>query len=204
MEVILLQDVESLGHRGEIVTVSRGYLRNYLEPRRLAAKATTHLIASIHERTDRRERQESRSREQALAIAEALNKTVLRFEVKAGHQGVLFGSVTPSDIAEEVWRVRRVRIDRRKIHLGEPIKRVGQYQVPMELFDDVQVEVKTIVAPEDAGLVDPADEEPSYTEPEGLDEESEDYNTPFETTDDGDEAEEYEEYQDYVDLDDRT
>ncbi|MFQ5425951.1 MAG: 50S ribosomal protein L9 [Gaiellales bacterium] len=203
MDVILLQDVEKLGHRGQVVAVSRGYLRNYLEPRQLATLATPHLAAQIRERVDRRERQETRTREHALEIAEALNKTVLRFEVKAGHQGVLFGSVTPSDIADELWRVRRVRVDRRKIHLGEPIKRVGQYQVPVEIFEDLQVEVKTIVAPENADLVDPADEEPTYTEPEGLDHGSEDYETPFETTDDDEEVDEYEEYEDYVDLDDR-
>ena len=152
MDVILLKDVENVGLRGEVVSVSRGFMRNYLEPRRLAERATPALIAEIRKREEQRARHEARSIEQARTIAETLTKTVLRFEVKAGKQGVLFGSITPSDIADELWRARRVRIDRRKIELEEPIKRVGRYDVGIEVFPDVRVQVKTLVVPEGGEL----------------------------------------------------
>ena len=162
MEVVLLKDVDSLGLRGEVVSVARGYVRNYLLPRRLAEPATPALVAEVRRREVVRATQEARSVEQARAIAETLTKTVLRFEVKAGDQGVLFGSITPTDISDELWRVRRVRVDRRKIQLEEPIKRVGRYEVPIEVFQDVQVDVKTLVVPEGGEL--PPEEEPAPTE----------------------------------------
>lgn len=152
MEVVLLTDIEKLGLRGEVVSVSRGYMRNYLEPRRLAQVATPGLVAEIKRRDEERARHEARTVEQARAIAETLTKTVLRFEVKAGSQGVLFGSITATDVADELWRVRKVRVDRRKIDLPEPIKRVGRFDVPVEVFQDVVVDVKTLVVPE-GGLV---------------------------------------------------
>jgi large subunit ribosomal protein L9 len=77
---------------------------------------------------------------------------VLRFEVKAGERGTLFGSVTPTNIVDELWRARKVRVDRRKIHLGDPIKRVGRYEVPIDVFEGVRVDVKTLVVPEGGEL----------------------------------------------------
>ena len=152
MDVVLLKDVDKIGLRGEVVSVSRGYLRNYLAPRRLAEPANAGVVAEIRKREAERARHEARSVDQARAIAETLTKTVLRLEVKAGPQGVLFGSITPTDIADELWRVRRIRVDRRKIDLAEPIKRVGRYEVPIEVFQDVIVTVKTIVVPEGGEL----------------------------------------------------
>ena len=165
MEVVLLQDVEKVGLRGEVVSVARGYLRNYLQPRKLAEPATAGLVAEIARKDAERARHEARNVEQAQAIAETLAKTVLRFEVKAGAQGVLFGSLTPTDIADEIWRVRKVRVDRRKIDLDEPIKRVGRYEIPIELFADVRVDVKTLVVPEGGEL---PDEEPEAEEGDAL------------------------------------
>jgi large subunit ribosomal protein L9 len=156
MEVILLQDVEKLGLRGEVVDVARGYARNYLLPRRLAENATPARVAELRRVDDERAKHEARTAEQAQEIAELLGKTVLRFEVKAGPTGSLFGSVTPSDIADEIWRARKVRVDRRKI-TADPLKRIGRYTVPIELFQDVQVEVKTLVVPEGGEL--PPEEE---------------------------------------------
>ena len=147
MEVILLEDVDKVGLRGEVVSVARGYMRNYLRPRRLAEEATPARVAELRKREEHRARHEAKSFDDAQAIAETLAKTVLRFEVNAGPQGTLFGSVTPTDIADEIWRTRKVRVDRRKIDLDEPIKRVGRYVVPIELFTDVQAEVKTLVVP---------------------------------------------------------
>ena len=157
MEVILLSDVDKVGLRGEVVDVARGYARNFLLPRRLAEAATPARVAELRKREEQRARHEARTVEQGREIADLLEKTVLRFDVKAGPTGALFGSVTPTDIADEIWRTRKVRVDRRKIDLGEPIKRIGRYEVPIEVFTDVRVEVKTLVVPEGGEL--PPEEE---------------------------------------------
>jgi large subunit ribosomal protein L9 len=162
MEVILLEDVEKVGLRGEVVEVARGYARNYLLPRRLAEPATPGRVAELQKRTEQRARQEAGSFEHARELATQLEQTELRFEAKAGPTGSLFGSVTATDIADELWRVAKVRVDRRKIELAEPIKRVGRYQVPVELFTDVTVEVRTLVIPEGGEL--PPEEEPAEEE----------------------------------------
>jgi large subunit ribosomal protein L9 len=156
MEVILRSDVEKLGLKGDVVDVKRGYARNYLLPRQLAEVATPGRIAEIRRIDENRARHEARSSEQAAEIAETLTKTVLRFEVKAGPTGALFGSVTPTDIAEELWRTRKIRVDRRKIDL-DVIKRVGRFSVPVHVFEGVTAEVKTLVVPEGGEL--PPEEE---------------------------------------------
>ena len=156
MQVVLLKDVEKLGLRGDVVDVARGYARNYLLPRKLAENATPARVAEIERVDAERAKHEARSAEQAQTIAEVLGKTVLRFEVKAGPTGSLFGSVTPSDVADEIWRVRKIRVDRRKVGI-DPLKRIGRFSVPIELFQDVNVEVKTLVVPEGGEL--PPEEE---------------------------------------------
>ena len=156
MEVILTSDVEKLGLKGDVVDVKRGYARNYLLPRRLAEVATPGRIAEIRRIDEQRARHEARSAEQAADIAETLTKTVLRFEVKAGPTGALFGSVTPTDIAEELWRTRKIRVDRRKIDV-DAIKRIGRFAVPVHVFEGVTAEVKTLVVPEGGEL--PPEEE---------------------------------------------
>jgi large subunit ribosomal protein L9 len=166
MDVILLQDVDKVGLRGEVVSVSRGYMRNFLGPRRLAEVATPAHVAEMQRREGERAKHEARSFEQAQEIAETLSKTVLRFEVNAGPQGTLFGSVTATDVADELWRTRKVRVDRRKIDLPDPIKRVGRYEIPIELFQDVRLDVKTLVVPQGGEL--PEEEiEPAVDEGEG-------------------------------------
>jgi large subunit ribosomal protein L9 len=167
VDVILLQDVDKVGLRGEVVSVSRGYMRNFLGPRRLAEVATPARVAEMQRREGERAKHEARSFEQAQEIAETLSKTVLRFEVNAGPQGTLFGSVTATDVADELWRTRKVRVDRRKIDLPDPIKRVGRYEIPIELFQDVRLEVKTLVVPQGGEL--PEEEiEPAADEGEGV------------------------------------
>ena len=156
MEVILLSDVDHVGLRGDVVSVARGYGRNYLLPRNLAEEATPGRVAELQKRDALRARHEAKTAEQAQEIADTLSKTVLRFEVKAGPTGSLFGSVTPTDIADEIWRTRKIRVDRRKIGVDN-IKRIGRYEVPIEVFQDVTVDVKTLVAPEGGEL--PSDEE---------------------------------------------
>jgi len=156
VDVILLSDVEKVGLRGEVVDVARGYARNFLLPRRLAEAATPARVAELRKREDQRARHEARSVEQGREIAELLSKTVLRFEVKAGPTGALFGSVTPTDIADEIWRARKVRVDRRKIGI-DTIKRIGRHTVPIDVFEGVVAEVKTLVVPEGGEL--PPEEE---------------------------------------------
>ena len=171
MEVILLTDVEKVGLRGEVVDVARGYARNFLLPRRLAEEATPGRVAELRKRDDLRGRQEARNAEQAQDIASVLGKTVLRFEVKAGPTGALFGSVTPTDIADEIWRARKIRVDRRKIDVDEPIKRIGRYEVPIAVFEDVTVEVKTLVVPE-GGELPPEEELAAMAEEEAGEDEA--------------------------------
>ena len=156
MEVILLSDVDHVGLRGDVVSVARGYARNYLLPRQLAQEATPARVAELQKRDTLRARHEAKTAEEAREIAETISKTVLRFEVKAGPTGSLFGSVTPTDIADELWSSKKIRIDRRKIE-SDPIKRIGRYEIPIGLFEDVRVDVRTEVFPEGGEL--PSDEE---------------------------------------------
>src|SRR5579864_6217867 len=156
MDVILLEDVDKVGLRGDVVSVARGYARNFLLPRRLAEVANDARVAELRKRDAQRARHEASNAEQAESIAKTLRETVLRFEVKAGPTGALFGSVTPTNIADEIWRTRKIRVDRRKIDL-ENIKRIGRYDVPVDVFQDVRVEVKTLVVPEGGEL--PSDAE---------------------------------------------
>ena len=155
MEVILLSDVDHVGLRGDVVSVARGYARNYLLPRRLAEEATAARVAELQKREGIRARHEAKNADQAREIVDALAKTVLRFEVKAGPTGSLFGSVTPTDIADELWNSKKIRVDRRKIET-DPIKRIGRYEIPIGLFEDIRAEVKTEVIPEGGEL--PPDE----------------------------------------------
>src|SRR6476620_4551780 len=156
MEVILRQDIDKVGLRGEVVSVPRGYARNFLFPRRLADEATPARVAEVRKVEDRRAQNEAKTFEDVQAVAERLGKVELRFDVKAGPTGSLFGSVTATDVADELWEKHKVRVDRRKIG-GDPIKRIGRYQVPIELFQDVTVEVRTLVVPEGGEL--PPEEE---------------------------------------------
>jgi large subunit ribosomal protein L9 len=156
MQVILRTDVEKVGLRGDVVNVARGYARNFLLPRGLADEATPARIAEAQKRDAQRARHEAQSFEQAREMAEALGDTVLRFDVKAGPTGSLFGSVTPTDIVDEIWSTKKIRVDRRKVGI-ENVKRIGRYSVPIELFNDVDVEVKMLVVPEGGEL--PPEEE---------------------------------------------
>jgi len=179
MEVILLRDVDQVGLRGEVVSVARGYARNFLFPRNLAEEATKARVAELQKRDAQRARHEAKSSDEAQALAKKLGSAELRFEVKAGPTGSLFGSVTPTDIADQLWETQKVRVDRRKIGV-ETIKRIGRYQVPIDLFQGVTVEVTTLVIPEGGEL--PSDEElaamaaaeqpeaPAPAEAEGIDE----------------------------------
>ena len=156
MDVILRTDVDKVGLRGEVVNVARGFARNYLFPRGLAEAATPARVAELQKVEERRAKHEAKTFEDAQAIAERVSQIELRFDVKAGPTGSLFGSVTPTDIADELWTKYKVRVDRCKIGV-DTIKRIGRYQVPIELFQDVTGEVRTLVVPEGGEL--PPEEE---------------------------------------------
>jgi large subunit ribosomal protein L9 len=156
MEVILRQDIDKVGLRGEVVNVARGYARNFLFPRGLADEATPARVTEIRKLEERRARHEAKTFDEAQALADKLGQIELRFDVNAGPTGSLFGSVTATDIADQLWEQHKVRVDRRKIGT-DAIKRIGRYQVPIELFQDVTVEVRTLVVPEGGEL--PPEEE---------------------------------------------
>ena len=156
MEVILRSDVDKVGLRGEVVNVARGYARNFLFPRGLADAATSARVAEVRKVEERRALNEAKTFEDAQSVGERLGQVELRFDLKAGPTGSLFGSVTPTDIADQLWEKHKVRVDRRKI-AGDPLKRIGRFQVPIELFQDVTVEVRTLVVPEGGEL--PPEEE---------------------------------------------
>jgi len=151
MDVILLKDVEKVGLRGDVVSVARGYARNFLFPRSLAEEATAARVAELQKRESQRARHEAKTADEANEIAAKLGKAELRFEVKAGPTGSLFGSVTPTDIADKIWETQKIRVDRRKIGVDN-IKRIGRYTVPIDLFQDVTVEVPALVVPEGGEL----------------------------------------------------
>jgi large subunit ribosomal protein L9 len=157
MKLVLREDIEKLGLRGEVVDVARGYARNYLLPRKLAEPATPARVAELEKVNSRRALSEAQSFEQAQEIAQRLGRAELRFDVKAGETGVLFGSVTQTNLADAIWERLKVRVDRRKIELAEPLKRIGRYQVPIELFPEVTVETRVLVVPEGGEL--PPEEE---------------------------------------------
>jgi large subunit ribosomal protein L9 len=147
MEVVLREDVDKLGLRGEVVSVARGYARNFLLPRGLAEVATPGLVRELEKRESQRARHEAKTADEARAIAKRLEALELRFDVNAGPTGALFGSVTATNVADRVWDEAKVRVDRRKLQM-ETIKRVGRYAVPFEVFQDVVAELRLVVAPE--------------------------------------------------------
>ncbi len=144
-EAILLQDVETLGEQGSVVDVSKGYLRNYLIPRKLAQPATTGAVQAIRERQAAAERAERNAVERAQENVNLLNRTVLTVPQQAGADGRLFGSVTAQDIATAIREARGLKIDKRSVHLPEPIKNVGTYMVVVDVVENVTATIKTMV-----------------------------------------------------------
>ncbi len=144
-QAILLQDVDALGEKGTVVDVSAGYLRNYLQPRKLAEPATESSIKVARRRQEDAERALREAEERSRESAAVLGRTVLTIAQQAGDDGRLFGSVTTQDIADAIRDARGLKIDRRKVHLDEPIRHVGTYMVVVEVADDVTAAVKTMV-----------------------------------------------------------
>jgi large subunit ribosomal protein L9 len=147
MQVILKQDVEKIGRRGDIVDVSRGFVRNFLVPRGLAEMATPSKLEEVRHEMAETEERNRRMAERAGDIAQTLNKSVITIEARTGEDERLFGSVTAANIASAIEKARDIRIDRRRVKLDEPIKSLGTHQVPIQVHGDVEASVKVIVVP---------------------------------------------------------
>ncbi len=144
MEIILRQAVENLGKTGDVVNVKPGYARNYLLPHGLAYEATPGNLKRIQQERNRLEAAESERRGSAQGLAEKLEQVSLTFSARVGEEGKLFGSVTATDIAQQL-EAQGYRIEKRQIDLHEPIKALGVYRVPIRLHADVKPEVRVWV-----------------------------------------------------------
>ena len=151
-KVLLREDVDDLGARGEIVRVRAGYARNYLLPRKLAVQATTGNVKGIEQERAALLRKEAKERATAEAQSQQIGSLVLEFKRKAGEQGALYGSVTSMDVAEALHQ-RGYEIDRHRIHLREPLKRLGEYAVPVRLHREVTIDLQVKVVPEGEVIV---------------------------------------------------
>lgn len=173
-KVLLREDVDDLGARGEIVRVRAGYARNYLLPRNLAVEATTGNVKGIEQERAALLKKEAKERSTAEAQSAQMSSLILEFKRKAGEQGALYGSVTSMDLAEAL-KERGYEIDRHRIHLREPLKRLGEFNVPVRLHREVTIDLKVKVVPEgevivghltpeqEAELSRPSDEEQEAT-----------------------------------------
>jgi large subunit ribosomal protein L9 len=147
-QAILLQDVENVGSRGDVIDVSSGYLRNYLLPRKLAHAATPGALAEAKRRMEAAEQAAREQAERAQENAALLSRTVLTIPQPAGEDGRLFGSVTAENIVDAIKQARGLKLDKRKVQLDQPIRSTGTHMVTVEVHDGVTADVKTIVTPE--------------------------------------------------------
>lgn len=147
MEVILREDIEKLGHRGQVVKVAPGYARNFLLPKKLAVAATDANKKIVEQERDAYLRREAKAKNEAEDLARMLANVTITISQRAGDEGHLFGSVTSKDIADGLER-QNYTIDRRKVLLDEPIKNVGEYKVPVRLHREVTAELNVNVVAE--------------------------------------------------------
>ena len=148
MEVILREDVEKLGSRGDVVKVAPGYARNFLLPKRLAVAATESNKKIVEQERQAHLRKEAKLKSEAEDLAKLMLGVAITIKQKAGEADQLFGSVTAKDIADAL-AAKGFNIDRRKIQLNEPIKQLGEYTVPVRLHKDVTVDISVLVAKEE-------------------------------------------------------
>ena len=147
MEVILREDVENLGNRGEVVKVAAGYARNFLLPRRLAVAATDANRKIVEQERQAHLRKEAKLKSEAVDLGQLLGGVSITIAQKAGENDQLFGSVTAKDVADAL-AAKNFTIDRRKVQLDEPIKQLGEYKVPLRLHRDVVIEITVTVVRE--------------------------------------------------------
>jgi large subunit ribosomal protein L9 len=147
-QAILLEDVESLGERGQAIDVAPGYLRNFLIPRKLAAAATPGALEEAQRRREVAEKAEKVRAEREAQAAGLLGKTVLTIHQRAGEDGKLFGSVGAKEIVDALREARDLRIEKKRVRLEQPLREVGTFMVEIELADDTVATVKTIISEE--------------------------------------------------------
>lgn len=149
MKVILRSDMEDLGYEGDVVDVAKGYARNYLIPQGFAVQATEQNIKMFEQMKRKIEARKLRAREEAEQLKDRLEDMTVAISQKAGEEGKLYGSVTSMDVAEGIEK-QGVVLDRRKILLDKPIKAVGEYEIPVKIYQGVTGQVKLVVTPEEA------------------------------------------------------
>ena len=148
MKVVLRDDVENVGRKGDLIEVTDGFARNFLVPRRLAMKATKGVVQQAEAMRRNREARDARDREAAQALADQLTGRRIELRARAGEGGRLFGSVTPADVVDAVRAQTGVELDRRKTQLAEPLKELGAVEVPVKLHADVEAMLTVDVVPE--------------------------------------------------------
>jgi large subunit ribosomal protein L9 len=148
MEVILREDIEKLGSRGDMVKVASGYARNFLIPKRLAVAATESNKKIVEQERQAHLRREAKAQGEAEDLAKMMNGVTVTIRQKAGENDQLFGSVTVKDVADAL-AAQNYTIDRRKIQLDEAIKQLGEYKVPVRLHKNVTAEITVVVAKEE-------------------------------------------------------
>lgn len=147
MEVILREDVEKLGSRGSVVKVANGYARNFLLPKRLAVAATESNKKIVEQEREAYLRREAKAQGDAEDLAKLMANVTLTFRHRVGENEHLFGSVTAKDIADAL-EAQKFHIDRRKVHLDEPIRTLGQHKVSIRLHREVATDINVVVEPE--------------------------------------------------------
>ena len=148
MKVVLRDDIENVGRKGDLIEVTDGFARNFLVPRGLAMKATKGVVQQAEAMRRNREARDARDREAAQALADQLTGRRIELRARAGEGGRLFGSVTPADVVDAVRAQTGVELDRRKTQLAEPLKELGAVEVPVKLHADVEAMLTVDVVPE--------------------------------------------------------
>ena len=145
MKVLLLEDVKAQGKKGEIITVSDGYAKNFLFPRNLAKEATAQVINEVKAKNDSAAYKKETERKAAVELASKINGKVITFKTTGGADGRLYGAVTTKDVAEKIKSQLGIEMDKKKIVLGDNIKRTGEYSVKLKLYPEVSAELKIVV-----------------------------------------------------------
>ena len=145
MKVLLLEDVKAQGKKGEIITVSDGYAKNFLFPRNLAKEATAQVMSEVKAKNDSAAYKKETERKAALELAEKIKDSVITFKTTGGSDGRLYGAVTSKDVADKIKEQLGITIDKKKIVLNDNIKRTGEYTVKLKLYPEISVEIKIIV-----------------------------------------------------------
>jgi large subunit ribosomal protein L9 len=148
MKVILKEDIKGVGKKGELINASDGYARNYLFPKGLAMEATEGNLAMLKEKKDAQKFKKDNERNEAQELAKKVSGLVVKFSVKTGEGGRLFGSITSKDIAEEIKKQHKIDVDKRKIVLDEPIKASGTYNLEVKVYPEISAKIKVEVAGE--------------------------------------------------------